>query len=348
MERLGVGKVIKFVLALLIGLVIFSLTVLWAVNFLNNSPDLYEDEYQIFAIEKGATLNSISDDLFQFGMIRYPWPMILYSRLMGTEADFKVGVYRISHKKTLMEIHDYLVEGRQQLFKVTIPEGWTSRQIADYLDSLEITDKEGFISAVGSTDLIQEFDIPANDLEGFLYPDTYLFQKNFPAEKIVRVLVENFFSRLEEINPEYKILDRNELLDKIILASIVEREYRDPDEAPLMAGVFYNRLSSSSPIPLGSCATIVYIIADVQNKPHPDVITYRDLEILSPYNTYINTGLPPGPISNPGGIALKSSFYPEKSDFLYFLLKNPESGQHVFTTNLSEHNAAYNLYIKKN
>ncbi len=348
MERVRVGKLIKFILSLLIGLVVFSLAVLWAVNFLNSSSDLYEGEDQIFAIEKGATLNSISNDLTEYGLIRYPRPMILYSRLMGTEADFKVGVYRISHKKTLTEIHDYLVEGRQQLFKVTIPEGWTSRQIAAYLESLEITDREGFLRAVVSTDLIEELDIPAKDFEGFLYPDTYLFQKNFPAEKVVRVMVENFFSRLLEIYPEYKNLDKNELLDKIILASIVEREYRDPDEAPLMAGVFYNRLSHSTQIPLGSCATIVYIIADIQNKPHPDVITYRDLEILSPYNTYINTGLPPGPISNPGRIALKASFYPEKSDYLYFLLKNPESGQHVFTTNLSEHNAAYNLYIKKN
>jgi UPF0755 protein len=348
MERVRVGKLIKFILSLLIGLIVFSLTALWAVNYLNSPPDLNEGEDQIFSIEEGATLNSISNDLAQFGMIRYPWPMILYSRLMGTETDFKVGVYRISYKKSLTEIHDYLVEGRQQLFKVTIPEGWTSRQIADYLESLEITDREEFLRAVVSTDLIEELDIPAKDFEGFLYPDTYLFQKNFPAEKVVKVMVENFFSKLLEIYPEYQNLDKNELLNKIILASIVEREYRDPDEAPLMAGVFYNRLSSPTPIPLGSCATIVYIIADVQNKPHPDVITYRDLKILSPYNTYINTGLPPGPISNPGGIALKASFYPEKSDYLYFLLKNPESGQHVFTTNLSEHNAAYNLYIKKN
>ena len=348
MEKLGVGKFIKFILALLIGSIIFSLTVLWAVNFLNSPPYLYEEEDLIFTIEKGATLNSISNDLTENRLIRYPWPMILYSRLMGTETDFKVGVYRISHKKTLTEIHDYLVGGQQQLFKITIPEGWTSRQISDYLDGLGITDREGFINAVGSSALIEEFDIPADNLEGFLYPDTYLFQKGFPAEKVVRVMVLNFFSRLMEIYPEYKNLDKTELLDKIILASIVEREYRDPDEAPLMAGVFYNRLSYSTPIPLGSCATIVYIIADIQNKPHPDIITFGDLEILSPYNTYINSGLPPGPISNPGGTALKASFYPEKSDYLYFLLKNPESGQHLFTTNLSEHNAAYNLYIKKN
>ncbi|RLD34442.1 MAG: endolytic transglycosylase MltG, partial [Bacteroidetes bacterium] len=117
---------------------------------------------------------------------------------------------------------------------------------------------------------------------------------------------------------------------------------------PLMAGVFYNRLKNNTPIPLGSCATIVYIITDIQGKDHPEFILYSDLEIESPYNTYINSGLPPGPISNPGEVALNAAFYPVQSEYLYFLLKNAESGQHIFTKNLSDHNKAYNLYIKNN
>ncbi len=196
--------------------------------------------------------------------------------------------------------------------------------------------------------LIDKFDLEGYNLEGFLYPDTYLFQKNYPAEKIVSVMVSNFFKHLEEIQPDYRNLDLGTLMDKIILASIVEREYRDPEEAPLMAGVFYNRLTHNTPIPLGSCATIVYIITDIQEKEHPEIILYSDLEIESPYNTYINSGLPPGPISNPGEVSLKAAFYPVESDYLYFLLKNAESGQHKFTRTLSEHTTAYNLYIKKN
>lgn len=338
----------KFFFSLLLGLIVFSLSLLWGFNFLNAPSYTMEKEEIIFSIEKGTTLNSISNDLTKRGIIRYSWPMILYSRLMGTESDFKVGIYRISNKSTLLEIHDYLVEGRQQLYKATIPEGWTSRQIANYFEKIEIADSEDFIAAVGSAEIIEEFSLHGNSLEGFLYPDTYLFQKNFPADKIVRVMVKNFFKKIPEIYPDYQELSVNELINKIILASIVEREYRDPDEAPLMAGVFYNRLSNSTPIPLGSCATIVYIISDILNKPHPDIITYSDLKLPSPYNTYINTGLPPGPISNPGEVALKASFYPESSNYLYFLLKNPKSGQHEFTKNLSEHNAAYNMYIKTN
>ena len=348
MERIEVRLFIKFILTFLLVLIVFSLSALWVVNFLNGPSDYNKQEDLIFSIENGATLNSISKDLTKNGIIRYPWTMILYSRFKGTESDFKVGIYRISNEMTLIEIHDYLVDGKQQLYKVTIPEGWTSRQIANYLEQLEITDGEAFINAVSSRELIGEFGIQSNNVEGFLYPDTYMFQKTFPADKIVKVMVGNFFNKLLEIFPDYKELNDTELMDKIILASIVEKEYRDPDEAPLMAGVFYNRLSNSTPIPLGSCATIVYIIADIQNKPHPDIITYSDLKLPSPYNTYINSGLPPGPISNPGKVALNASFYPENSDYLYFLLKSPESGQHEFTRNLLEHNAAYNLYIMKN
>jgi len=161
-------------------------------------------------------------------------------------------------------------------------------------------------------------------------------------------MVNTFFIRLKKIYPDYEKLKKKDLYSKVILASIVEREYRNPDEAALMAGVFYNRLNRSNPIPLGSCATIAYIITDIEKKPHPGSITYKDLKIESPYNTYINRGLPPGPISNPGEVALRAVFYPVNSDYLYFLLKNPESGQHEFTKTLSEHTAAYNIYIKKN
>ncbi len=341
-------SIIRFILTVLLGLIVFSVSVFGAANYLNGLKGTNGQDNLIFTIEKGDTLNSIANALVESGVIRYSWPMILYSRIMGTETDFKVGIYRINSEMSLLEIHDFLIEGKQQLYSVTIPEGWTSRQIANYLGDLNITGVEDFLQSVQSIELMGEFGLSGKSLEGFLYPDTYLFQRDFPAEKIIRVMVQNFFSRLLKIYPEYRDLKESELMEKIILASIVEREYRDPNEAPLMAGVFYNRLSHNTPIPLGSCATIVYIIADIQAKPHPEVITYSDLKILSPYNTYINSGLPPGPISNPGEIALKAAFYPKKSDYLYFLLKNPESGQHEFTKNLSEHTAAYNLYIKKN
>ncbi len=339
---------IKFVIFVLLFIIIFSVAILAGASYLNGPSGLSDEDTLIFTIADGDSLNAIAKVLVDSQLIKYAWTIKLYSRLMNTESQFKIGVYSLSSNMTLIEIHDSLVEGKQQLFKVTIPEGWTSHQIADYLEKEKITDYDDFLKAVNSEHLKEKFDLEDYNLEGLLYPDTYFFQRNYPAEKIVSVMTDNFFKHLETIQPDYRNLEIRVLMDTIILASIVEREYRDPEEAPLMAGVFYNRLTHNTPIPLGSCATIVYIITDIQEKAHPEFILYSDLEIESPYNTYINSGLPPGPISNPGEVALKAAFFPEESDFLYFLLKNPESGQHEFTRSLSEHTAAYNLYIKKN
>ena len=125
----------------------------------------------------------------------------------------------------------------------------------------------------------------------------------------------------------------------------MEREYRLPKEAPLIASVFYNRLEHN--IALSSCATVEYIITEVQGKKHPEYITYDDLRIKSPYNTYLNRGLPPTPICNPGAVSLEAAFNPPETDYLYFLLKDPETGEHHFSKRFAEHNNARVLYLKK-
>jgi UPF0755 protein len=339
--------VFKITIFIFLFLIIILFGAVSGANYLNGPAGILTEEGILFPIEEGDTLGDIAQSLLEAKLIKYSWSIVLYSRFMGTESDFKIGVYSLDSNMTLIEIHNLLIEGRQLLYKITIPEGWTSNQIADYLEKQGISDSNKFIESVFSKEIITEFGLDGYNLEGFLYPDTYHFQKNYPAELIVRSMVNNFFKRLEVINPDYKDLELSKLIDIIILASIVEKEYRDPEEAPLMAGVFYNRLNRDISIPLGSSATIVYIITDILEKDHPEFISFSDLEIESPYNTYMNNGLPPGPISNPGGIALKAAFFPENSDYLYFLLKNAESGQHEFTKNLSEHTAAYNLYIKK-
>ncbi len=182
-------------------------------------------------------------------------------------------------------------------------------------------------------------------MEGFLFPDTYLFQRNFPAEKIVAHMVDTFFDNLREIAPGYTELSAEELYRKIIIASIVEREYRASDEAKKIASVFYNRLERG--MRLQSCATVVYVLTEKQEKEHPKKLTYEDLEVESDFNTYTRGGLPPSPIANPGAVALEATFHPADTDYLYFLLQDPEDGRHTFSKTLSEHNEAYRLYIKQ-
>jgi UPF0755 protein len=183
-------------------------------------------------------------------------------------------------------------------------------------------------------------------MEGYLYPDTYLFPPAYPASRVVTAMADTFFIRLKEIRDDILSLSPEELNRRVIIASIVEREYRVNEEAALMAGVFYNRLEIG--MALQSCATVEYVITEIQGRPHPEVLYTRDTEIRDPYNTYIRPGLPPGPISAPGKVALEAAFNPAASDYLYFRLVDSASGQHYFSKNLDDHIRAGVLYVKRN
>ena len=193
--------------------------------------------------------------------------------------------------------------------------------------------------------MLNSYNIPGAIMEGYLYPDTYLFPLNYPAVKVVTTMADNFFKRLYEINSQAQTMTAREINDCITIASIVEREYRISDEASLMAGVFYNRLRIG--MALQSCATVEYIITEIQGRPHPQILLNRDLEIQNPYNTYIRPGLPPTPISAPGETALKAAFYPKKTEFLYFRLIDLPSGEHYFSRTLDDHIRAGALYVKE-
>jgi len=316
-----------------------------AVGYIMNEPaPRIQMEEVIFTVEKGDTVSEIARKLENAGIIKSHYIFTMLSRFRKTENRIKTGNYRIPTHRSTLEIHDLLVMGKQILIKVTIPEGMTSKKVAGYLEEKGITDKESFMESVTSGELLERSGISAESAEGFLFPDTYYFSEDYPAQKVVLHMIETFFKKLEEISPEYGGLSSDQLYEKVILASIIEREYRVAEEAPLIASVFYNRLKDE--MALGSCATIEYIITEELNKPHPNFLTYRDLEIESDYNTYIHQGLPPAPISNPGITALNAAFNPAETDFLYFLLQDPDSGKHYFSKTYGEHNKAKLLYLK--
>jgi UPF0755 protein len=157
-------------------------------------------------------------------------------------------------------------------------------------------------------------------------------------------MVKTFFIRLKSVYPDYKDLTPEELYRKVVLASIVEKEYRRKEEAPIIASVFYNRLKRH--IRLESCATIGFIKTELLGQPHADRLWDIDLQIPSPYNTYQHYGLPPGPISNPGLVSLSAVFAPADTDYLYFVLEDPKTGRHHFSVNFNEHVSAKKLYLK--
>jgi len=298
----------------------------------------------LVTVEKGDSAQTVAAALARKGFIRSAFVFKLLARAEGVGSSLRAGTYRIGPGMGAKEILDALVSGKQALSRITVPEGFTLSQIAGLLDRLGIVDRASFLQAATSSALLADLGIQAASAEGFLFPDTYFFPLGYSAESIVRTMVRAFRERVVAI-PESADLSPRELYDRLTLASIVEREYKAPEEAPMIASVFYNRLKIR--MALQSCATVVYVITERLDRPHPDVIYDRDLKLVDPYNTYEHRGLPPGPISNPGMTALRAVFYPEASRYLYFRLVDQETGTHHFSTTLEEHLDARTLFIKK-
>ena len=322
-------------------LVLLSFAVFFWVQM---QPPKKMPEESEFKVSRGETLEIIAAGLKKQELIRSAWIFALYSRLNGTAASMKTGLYRIEEGLSTLNIHDLLFSGEQILYKVTLPEGFTVRQIAAHLSQEGITGEEEFLAVANSGELLRPYGFDVETLEGFLYPDTYLFPLDFPAKKIAHAIIENFFLNLRRIAPDYQSLPSGEIFQKVILASVIEREYRIKEEAPLIASVFYNRLNQG--IKLQSCATIAYVITEIQKKPHPDRLYFSHLAIESEFNTYLHGGLPPASISNPGATALAAAFQPAQTDYLFFVVNDIQLGDHTFTQTYDEHLTAKSLYLK--
>ena len=302
-----------------------------------------------FIVHKGESLFSVLDRLESEKLIRNARIVKAYVRIIRSVI-IKNGNYTLNGGMSPGQILDLLVQGRQELLKVTIPEGLTASQVADILLASGVIDsKEKFLELLVSPDFIASLSgsrdnmAKGESLKGYLYPDTYYFQKDFPVEKVISYMVETFFRTLDTIYPYHNEFSPEKMKEKIILASIIEKEYRAEEEAPLIASVFYNRLNVG--MPLQSCATVIYVLTEEQGKPHPDRIFLSHLKIESPYNTYFNQSLPPGPICNPGRVALDAAFNPAQTDYLFFVVKDSAAGTHTFTSNLADHNVARQDYL---
>ena len=323
-------------------LVVTAAAVAAAGYYVNQAPGMAATS-RTFTIQSGETLTGVAQRLHGAGFIRSPVLLRVLARGRGAETGIRAGFYRFPAGATSNQILDLLMAGSNDLVRVTIPEGWTSNRIAAHLEERDITDAVEFRTVVSSPELMRSYGIEALTAEGYLFPDTYYFPRGYGAEAVARHMVDTFFGRLVEIHPGARP-DAPELHDKVILASIVEREYRLPREAPLIASVFNNRLQSN--VRLESCATIVYIITEIQGHEHPERIYEADLEIESAFNTYRSRGLPPAPIANPGLTALRAALYPADTDYRYFVVKDPDTGAHHFSSVLSEHSEAKFVYLK--
>jgi UPF0755 protein len=302
-------------------------------------------------VPSGMTIRTLSNLLKTKQLIRSSRAFYLAARypVLGRIAGcgtimLESGIYRIKSSFSTAEIFELVSSGRQNYVRVSFPEGLTISKTALRLEAAGVCSAADFMAAAKNRELIDRYNIDGNSLEGYLFPDTYFFTPGLNAYDVTDIMVNNFFRHAEEI-PVLKTLSKEDFKQTVILASIIEREYRIDREAPLIASVFRNRMKKH--IGLYSCATIEYIITEIEGKPHPDIITLKDLKINSPYNTYKWAALPPGPISNPGMVALSAAAQPAQTNYYYFRLVDPDTGRHAFSTDFTEHIKEGTLYHTK-
>lgn len=288
-----------------------------------------------FVVREGATLGEVAGELAAAGVLAQPAAFRILARLRGNDANIQTGRFRFPAHQTSDEILRRLISGTATAIWVTIPEGFTAREIGRRLAARQLTDAAAFDRYAARTTLVVD-GARTRSLEGFLFPSTYLIPAGASPERIAAILTDQFFREL----PENAVARARALgLDVpqvITVASLIEREAQADDERPLMAGVYYNRLRAGMPLQVD--ASIEYVFPE-----HHAVITNRDLAIDSPYNTYRRTGLPPTPIANPGKASIDAAFAPVPSQYLYYVYKG--GGHHAFARTLDEHNANVARYL---
>jgi UPF0755 protein len=289
----------------------------------------------VVAIPISATANQVGEILKQNELVRSPRLFSLYARFTGRDDQIKAGQYKLNSSFSTKELLRELVDGRLAEQSFTVPEGYTTAQIANLLDSKGLADKNYFLKAVSTAEFDYFFlqDLPAGEkrLEGYLFPDTYQVASDSTAISIIDMMLGRFAREMEELDYAAQAGRAGVTLpEAVIIASLIEREALVDTERPLIAGVIYNRLKIDMPLQL--CASVQYALG--ATKPE---LSYQDLEIDSPYNTYKIYGLPPGPIAMPGRKSLLATVQPTATEYLYYVAK--PDGSHAFAATLEEHEA---------
>lgn len=307
----------------LLGMLMLAVT--WILNA--PAPDFGGGD-EVVTIEQGMSLGQITQVLQEKRLINHPTAFKLAARLMGVDRKLQPGSFLIERGANNTRVLRLLLIPMIRTKNVTIPEGLTARDIAViFKDELGVDTAE-FNALCEDSLFALGLGVPSHRLEGYLFPDTYNFYLDTPAAGIIERMVGHFF---EVVNDTFEIRMRlagMTLHQVVTLASIIEGEVQIPNEAPLVSAVYHNRLKKR--MALEADPTIQYIIPD-----GPRRLRRSDLLRDSPYNTYRRSGLPPGPINNPGIRSLRSAIEPAKVDYLYFVAQG--DGSHAFNTTYSGH-----------
>ncbi len=287
-------------------------------------------------VPPGFGIGQIALQLREAGVVRSATALKYYATARGVAAHVDAAQYDFPAHLTLAQVVDLLAAGgKPPLTWVTIPEGFTAREIAHRLEALGIVSATAFEDAVQHSSLLLDGSL-TNGLEGYLYPDTYQIRRGSNAQDVAAVMTDQFRRKLPK-NYDRASRHLGYTVPQIItVASLIEREAKVNSERRLMAGVYYNRLKRGMPLEVD--ATIEYALPQ-----HKSVLHYGDLQVDSPYNSYTHVGLPPTPIANPGAQSIAAAFNPQHTDYLYYVYAG--HGRHHFSKTLEEQNAAVRRYL---
>ena len=321
----------KFIKIIILALLLFLVILLSDV--LSDRVGRKNGDEVVITVEQGESFRSVTEKLCDAGVVKYELLFRRYAAGKGADVNLKAGNHNMYKKMGYKSaVRELTREGEGNTVLFTFAEGFEIKQIAKSLSEKFDFSERDFIKAADKRyDAMYLKDLPARDniTEGYLFPDTYEFYRDASAEDVVKKLLSGFENAWTD-ELEARRIELSMSLDEVVtLASIIEREAGSMAEMGKVSSVFHNRLKIG--MALQSCATVQYILPE-----RKDVLSVSDTKIDSPYNTYINQGLPKGPIANPGIAAIKAALYPEDTDYYYFKLNS--DGVTVFSKTLSEHN----------
>lgn len=291
-----------------------------------NAPVNAKDTTQkVFVIQKGAAIRIIGNTLKEQGLIKDPVVFFLYIKKNGLDKKIQAGSYKLSPSMTLSQLVEELGKGTVDVW-ITIPEGYRATEIAEVLKENIGTYKDNWVGSLEAQ-------------EGYLFPDTYLIPKDADVETVISIMNNNFYTKIEPLGLSK---DTKNLAAIVTMASLIEREAITDGEKPTIASVIQNRLDRDMALDID--ATLQYIKGENSEGKWWSVPTGDDKNLNSPYNTYKNIGLPPGPIANPGFEAIRAATNPAKSGYYFYI--HDTKGKVHFARTLEEHNQNVEKYLR--
>lgn len=322
----------RLVLLLFVLLVAAGAGAWWMYHRLVTPFQGYAGDEVFVEFPAGTSVSAMAEALAEAGVVRDALTFRVAARMSGQERRLQAGEYRFAGPVSSFEVVDKLARGEVYLRPITFREGLTIREMAAHFETMGFGTADAFLEAASRGALVQDLDPDAGNLEGYLFPSTYTLSRSTTAEQLVETMVSTFraaFTPALRAEAEAAGLSVREV---VTLASVVERETGHPEERPMVAAVFLNRLRIG--MPLQTDPTVIY--AMMLTGRWDGNIRRSDLQMDHPYNTYRNPGLPPGPIAAPGLASIEAVLRPADVPYLYFVSRN--DGTHVFAQTLAEHN----------